>query len=103
VARAEAYFHAKLDFDPSNCLGTTHQRHRQTGQTDRQRTDSTGQTVLETVTQKWRIVVVMVVTFFLSHVYPQKPVTIVLVSYKSSLIRLEELAYIVANINKWSN
>jgi len=33
-------------------LTTVHQRYRQTGQTDRQRTDSIGRTVLQTVAQK---------------------------------------------------
>jgi len=54
VARAEAYLHAKFHLDPSNHLATIHQRHRQTGQTgqtDRQRTDSIVQTVLQTVAQ----------------------------------------------------
>jgi len=32
--QAEAYLHAKFHLDPSNCLATVHQRHRQTGQTD---------------------------------------------------------------------
>jgi len=55
VARAEAYQHAKFRLDPSNRLATTHQRHRQDRQTDsgdrtdRQRTDSIGRTVLQTV------------------------------------------------------
>jgi len=31
----DAYLHAKLHFDPSNCLATLHQRYRQTGQTAR--------------------------------------------------------------------
>jgi len=56
VARAEAYLHAKFHLDPSNPLATIHQRHRQdrlTGQTDRQRSDSIGRTVLQTVAQKW--------------------------------------------------
>jgi len=54
VARAEAYLHAKLHLDPSNRLATVHQRHRQTGQTGqyRQRYDSIGRTVLQTVAQK---------------------------------------------------
>jgi len=34
VAWAEAYLHATWHPDPSNCLATIHQRHRQTGQTD---------------------------------------------------------------------
>jgi len=33
VARAEAYLHAKLHLDLSNCLATIHQSYRQTGQT----------------------------------------------------------------------
>jgi len=57
VARAEAYLHAKFHLDPSNRLATVHERHSQTGQTDRtgqdrQRTDSRGRTVLQTVAQK---------------------------------------------------
>jgi len=35
VARAEAYMHAKFHLDPSNCLATVLERHRQ----DRQTTD----------------------------------------------------------------
>ena len=56
VARAEAYLHAKFHLDPSNCLATVHERHRQdrTGQ-DRQ-TDNgliaSGRAVLQTVVQK---------------------------------------------------
>jgi len=38
VAGAEAYLHAKFRLDPSNRLATIHQRHRQTGQTDRETT-----------------------------------------------------------------
>jgi len=56
VAGAEAYLHAKFHLDPSNRLATIHQHHRQTrqtGQTDRQRIDSTGQTVLQMVAQKF--------------------------------------------------
>ena len=52
MARAEAYLHAMFHLDPSNRLATVHERHRQTGQTDRQRTDSIGRTVLQTVAQK---------------------------------------------------
>jgi len=58
MARAEAYPHAKFRLDPFNRLTSVHQRHRQTGhtgqtgQTDRQRTDSIGRTVLQTVAQK---------------------------------------------------
>jgi len=51
------YCHAKFLLDPSNRLATMHERHRQTGQdrtwqTDWQRTDSIGRTVLQTVAQK---------------------------------------------------
>jgi len=58
VARAEAYLRAKFHVDPSNRLATIHQRYRQdrTGQTVRQtgqRSDSIGQTVLQTVAQKY--------------------------------------------------
>jgi len=35
VAVAEAYLYAKFHLDPSNRLVTIHQRHRQSGQTDR--------------------------------------------------------------------
>jgi len=49
VARAEAYLQAKFHFDPSNCLATIHQRYRQ----DRQRSDSIGRTVLQTIAQKY--------------------------------------------------
>ena len=54
---AKAYLHAKFHLDPSNSLATIHQRYRQdrtgqTGQTERQRSDSIGQTVLQTVAQK---------------------------------------------------
>ena len=58
VARAEAYLHAKFRLDPSNRLASVHERHRQDRQnrqerqTDRQRADSIGRTVLETVAQK---------------------------------------------------
>jgi len=60
---AEAYLLAKFRLDPSNRLATVHERHRQdrqdrTGQdrqTDRQRTDSIGRTVLQTVAQKQKI------------------------------------------------
>ena len=44
MARAEAYLHAKFHLDPSNRLATMHERH---GQTDRQRTDSIGRSVLQ--------------------------------------------------------
>ena len=43
-----AYLHAKFNLDPSNHLATIDQRHRQ----DRQRSDSVGRTVLQTVAQK---------------------------------------------------
>jgi len=46
VAKTEAYLYAKFHLDPSNRLATVHERHRQT---DRQRTDSIGRTVLQTV------------------------------------------------------
>ena len=58
---AEAYLHAKFHLDPSNRLVTIHQRYRQDRQdrrgqtdrqTDRQRTDTVGRTVLQTVAQK---------------------------------------------------
>jgi len=51
MARAEAYLHAKFHLDPSNRLATMHQRYRQDRQTG-QRSDSIGQTVLQTVAQK---------------------------------------------------
>jgi len=43
---------AKFRLDPSNRLATVHERHRQTYRQDRQRTDSIGRTVLQTVAQK---------------------------------------------------
>jgi len=45
------YLRAKFHLDPSNRLATMRERHRQTGQTgqDRQRSDSIGRTVLQTV------------------------------------------------------
>jgi len=52
VARIEAYLNAKFRLDPSNRFATVHERYRQTGQTDRQRTDSIGRTILQTVAQK---------------------------------------------------
>ena len=57
MARAEVYLHAKLHLDPSNRVVTIHQCHRQdrqdsTERQDRQRPDSMGRTVLETVAQK---------------------------------------------------
>jgi len=56
--QGEAYLHAKFHLDPSNRLATTHQRYKQdrTGQTDRQRSDSIGRTVvLQTVAQKLQV------------------------------------------------
>jgi len=53
--QGRAYPHAKFHLVPSNRLTTIHQRYRQTrqtGQTDRQRIDSIGRTVLQTVAQK---------------------------------------------------
>jgi len=47
--------HAKFHLDPSNHLATIHQSHRQdrqTGQTDRQQSDSIGRNILQTVAQK---------------------------------------------------
>jgi len=55
VVAAEAYLHAKLHLDPSSCVATIHQRHRQDRQRDkqdRQRSDSIGRTVLQMVAQK---------------------------------------------------
>jgi len=62
VARAEAYLRAKFHLDSSNRLATVHERYRQdrqdrqdrTDMTDRQRTDSIGRTVLQTVAQKYQ-------------------------------------------------
>jgi len=54
VARAEAYLHTKFRLGPSNRLATVHERYRETGQTgqaDRQRSDSIWRTVLQTVAQ----------------------------------------------------
>jgi len=51
VAWAEAYLYTKCHLDPSNRLATIHQCHRQTVQ-DRQRSDTIGWTVLQTVAQK---------------------------------------------------
>ena len=45
---AMANLHAKFRLDPSNRLATVQERYRQT---DRQRTDSIGRTVLQTVAQ----------------------------------------------------
>ena len=47
--------HAKFHLDPSNRLATVHELHRQDRpdrQTDRQRSDSIGRTVLQTAAQK---------------------------------------------------
>jgi len=55
--RAKAYLHAKFILESSNRLvtiGGLHQRYRQTGQTDRQRSDSIWRTLLQTVAQKHR-------------------------------------------------
>ena len=49
VVRAEAYLRAKLYLDAFNRLAATRQRYRQTGQTDRQRSDSIGRTLLITL------------------------------------------------------
>jgi len=57
VARGEAYFHAKSHLDPSNRVVTIYQRYRQDGtdrQTDRQRFDNIGRTVLQTVPKNAR-------------------------------------------------
>ena len=56
--QAEAYLRAKFHLDPSNSLVAIHQRYRQDRQdrmdrTDRQRSDSIGRTVLQTVAQKF--------------------------------------------------
>jgi len=51
---AEAYLHAKFRLDPSvwpQCTNVTDRQDR-TDMTDRQRTDSIGRTVLQTVAQK---------------------------------------------------
>jgi len=56
---AEAYLRAKFHLDTSNRLATIHQRHRQTGQTDRQ-TDSMGRKVLQPVAQKLKLVMIMI-------------------------------------------
>ena len=47
--QGRGYRHAKFHLNPSNHLATIHQRYRQT---DRQRSDSIGRTILQTVTQK---------------------------------------------------
>jgi len=53
VAWTEAYLHTKWHLDPSNRLATIHQRHGQTDRTGqgRQRSESIGRTVLQTVAQ----------------------------------------------------
>jgi len=51
VAVAEAYLYAKFRLDLSNRLATIHQRYRQ-DRTDRQRSDSIGRTILQTVAKK---------------------------------------------------
>ena len=48
ATRAEAYLRAKFQLDPSNRLATIHLRYRQT---DSQRSDSIGRTVLQTVSR----------------------------------------------------
>ena len=53
--QAEVYLCAKFRLDPSNRLATVHERYRQTVRTDRQRTDSIGRTILQTVAQKPRL------------------------------------------------
>jgi len=53
--QAKAYQHAKFHLHPSNYLATIHQRYiqvRQAGRQDNGWSDSTGRTVLQTVTQK---------------------------------------------------
>jgi len=50
---AEAYHHAKFHLDTSNRLAEIHQRHTdRADREDRQRSDSIGRTVLQTVAQK---------------------------------------------------
>jgi len=56
MARTEAYLHAKFHLDPSNRLATVQERHRQTGHTYRQRSDSMGRTVLQTAAQKTDVI-----------------------------------------------
>ena len=60
MARTEAYLHAEFHRDPSNRLATVRERYRQTDRqtdrTDRQRSDSIGRTVLQTVAQKLRFI-----------------------------------------------
>jgi len=52
VAWAEAYLHAKFHLDPFNRLATNHNTDRVTHRRDRQRSDSIGRSVLQTVAQK---------------------------------------------------
>ena len=58
MAWAEAYLRTKWHLDPCSRLATIYRHHRQdrqdrqTGQTDRQRSDSIGRTVLQTVAPK---------------------------------------------------
>ena len=65
MGRAEAYLLANFHLDPCNRLATIHQRHRETDRTDRQerrdrqRSDSIGRTVLQTVAQETRVRVKM--------------------------------------------
>jgi len=51
VARAEAYLRAKFHIDPSNRLAAIYKCYRQDRQRDRQRSNSTGRTVLQKVAQ----------------------------------------------------
>jgi len=54
VAWAEACLYTKWHPNPSNCLATIHERHRETDslRQDRQRSNSIGRTVSQTVAQK---------------------------------------------------
>jgi len=54
MAWAEAYLPTKWHLDPSNCLATIHQRHREDRQSGRQRSNSIERTVLQTFAQKSR-------------------------------------------------
>ena len=66
VAWAEASLHTKLHLDPSNRLATVHQRYRETGRQDRQRSVIIGRTVLQTVTQKCNVKCsIYIITYFL--------------------------------------
>jgi len=49
--KGRGFLHAKFPLDPSNRLATMHKRYRQDKESDRQRTDSIGRTVLQTVAQ----------------------------------------------------